>query len=396
MIVAFIHDHFFFKHHDGRIYSPGGLPSSVWQKYLMHFEKVIVVGRFGGHISSNEKYVLSSHENVEFTFVEKISDPKGIFRVKSVVRSISEVVKSSNAVIARLPSENGLIATNIAHKCNIPYAIEVVGCAFDSLWNYGGLLSKAYAPILFLRMKKSVQKASFVLYVTDNYLQKKYPYKEKANNINVSDVFINASNFEYPDNKISDRLINNEFVYFGIIGNFKSRYKGLHIAIEALGKLKQEHNFDNFKLKILGKGDRSDYESLINKYALSKNIIFEGSLPSGVPVFNWLDEISVYLQPSLTEGLPRALIEAMSRANVCIGSDAGGIPELLPEDFVVKSGSVKDLEDKILEVIHLPAEKLRAISELNFQKAQQYDAEFLNRKRNQFFALLAKDALESK
>ena len=29
-------------------------------------------------------------------------------------------------------------------------------------------------------------------------------------------------------------------------------------------------------------------------------------------MFNFLDNIDIYIQPSLTEGLPRALIEAMS------------------------------------------------------------------------------------
>ena len=49
------------------------------------------------------------------------------------------------------------------------------------------------------------------------------------------------------------------------------------------------------------------------KMNVSNFIQFDGTLPSGQKVYDWLDEVDIYLQPSFQEGLPRALIEAMSR-----------------------------------------------------------------------------------
>jgi hypothetical protein len=40
---------------------------------------------------------------------------------------------------------------------NKKLVVEVVGCAWDSLWNYGNLKAKMYAPILTYRMKKAVK-----------------------------------------------------------------------------------------------------------------------------------------------------------------------------------------------------------------------------------------------
>ena len=60
--------------------------------------------------------------------------------------------------------------------------------------------------------------------------------------------------------------------------------------------------------------------------------MFNGVLPSGQPVLNWLDDIDIYVQPSFQEGLPRALVEAMSGGRPAFASTTGGIPELLPAD----------------------------------------------------------------
>ena len=59
-------------------------------------------------------------------------------------------------------------------------------------------------------------------------------------------------------------------------------------------------------------------------------------------MFELLDECDIYLQPSLQEGLPRSVIEAMSRGCACIGAATAGIPELLESEYVVKRKSVQE------------------------------------------------------
>ena len=46
-----------------------------------------------------------------------------------------------------------------------------------------------------------------------------------------------------------------------------------------------------------------------------------------------LDEADLFCTPSRTEGLPRALIEAMARGLPAMGTDVGGIRELLDRPF---------------------------------------------------------------
>jgi len=51
-------------------------------------------------------------------------------------------------------------------------------------------------------------------------------------------------------------------------------------------------------------------------------------------MFNWLETLDVYIQPRLQEGVPRAMIEALSCGFSCIGAKTAGIPELIDNEFI--------------------------------------------------------------
>lgn len=93
-------------------------------------------------------------------------------------------------------------------------------------------------------------------------LQKRYPSNVKAVSINASNVEISVD-----ENLHTKSLIKQKKV-FGLIGNYKTRYKGLHIAIEAFGNIKEQ--IGDFEFRILGKGNSNDYKELIEKYSLEK------------------------------------------------------------------------------------------------------------------------------
>jgi glycosyltransferase involved in cell wall biosynthesis len=60
----------------------------------------------------------------------------------------------------------------------------------------------------------------------------------------------------------------------------------------------------------------------------------------------------VYLQPSLWDGMPNALLEAMAAGCGCIGSDAGGIPEIIESGVngtIVPRWELHRLGDAVLE-----------------------------------------------
>ena len=86
-----------------------------------------------------------------------------------------------------------------------------------------------------------------------------------------------------------------------------------------------------------------------------------------------LKETDVYVQPSKTEGLPRAVIEAMSVGCYVIGTNVGGIPELLNENNLFKYNKPSDFS-QILTSLTKEIMKENAVN--NFNKSKNYEIDF--------------------
>jgi glycosyltransferase involved in cell wall biosynthesis len=95
------------------------------------------------------------------------------------------------------------------------------------------------------------------------------------------------------------------------------------------------------------------------------------------------------VQPSQTEGLPRALIEAMSRGCPCIGSNAGGIPELLDNAHIFSSGNVKELATILAS---FDIEKMITQAKRNYEFSKGYAKEIIETRRNDFLKEFAEGA----
>jgi glycosyltransferase involved in cell wall biosynthesis len=172
-------------------------------------------------------------------------------------------------------------------------------------------------------------------------------------------------------------------VVIGTIGALSSKYKGFDTAIKALSILREKTDFD-IEYRLLGGGDGQYIRELAIKYGVEDLIRFDGMLPSGKLVFDWLDNIDLYTQPSRTEGLPRAVIEAMSRGCPVIGSNAGGIPELLDENCIFQKSNYKQMAEMILQNgFNRDWQKANALR--NFEEAKKYEKEKIELRRNEFF-----------
>ena len=86
-------------------------------------------------------------------------------------------------------------------------------------------------------------------------------------------------------------------------------------------------------------------------------------------IFDYLDNIDIYIQPSKQEGLPRAFIEAMSRGCPSLGSKVGGIPELLNSDCVFHKGSVHEICELLKT---LDTKRMLKEAKTNFEKSKEY------------------------
>jgi glycosyltransferase involved in cell wall biosynthesis len=215
-------------------------------------------------------------------------------------------------------------------------------------------------------------------------LQKRYPFNSEAIAINASNVEIIPASKEVLVNRINiiRKKETDEKVKIGLIGSYSSKYKGIDTAIKSLKTL-IEDGID-CELLILGEGNNDWLIELSRKLDIEKKVFYQGSLPNGKKVFKWLDNLDIYIQPSLTEGLPRSVIEAMSRGLPCVASSVGGIPELIDKELIHKPKSDVDLSYKI-ELLLKNKKFMIEQAKKNYANSKKYTSEVLNSRRRNFW-----------
>lgn len=386
MKALFLHDHKIYK--DGKnIYSRGGLSRKVIARYIVSYHDLTLATRelVDGDIDSLS--FLSSGD-VTFCSIKNLATPN-VFNYIDAYKKLKPLIAQQDTLIVRLPSFVGVFGLMIAKDKNI--IIEVVGCPWDSLWNYGSLAGKILAPIQWFLTRHFVKKSNNVIYVTSEFLQKRYPTNAK-NTVGCSDVEL------VPDPsmmKIRKQRIDNlgsHKIKIGMIGNLEANYKGFDTALEAMSLLNKKYA-GKYKLEIVGGGDPSSINAIIDEYQLEGCVEIIGTLEHPHGVNAWLDQIDIFIQPSRQEGLPRALIEALSRGCACVGTDVGGIPELLDNENIIKKNDFRALY-KLIVKLSSPKELLKE-AEYSLGKAKEFDRDDLEQKRKTFY-LNAEDLDELK
>ena len=381
MRALFVHDHPFHEI-DGTYYSSGALPAQIWERYLNVFKNITVVGR-GRKGGDAGQLSFSSHPDVEFNLFYNVSGGIDYLRKRKAIKAhLEPLILEADAVILRLPSFFGVAAAEICAKYDIKYAAEVVGCVWDSNRNYGTLTGKLRAPIAYLQNRRAVNNSSAAIYVTKDFLQKRYPNNSEITS-HASDVYINNFSLDvlHAHQKYLQR--STDTYYLGLIANLQVKYKGFDVLFKALQLIKGKTKF-RIELQLIGGGNPAYVKKLIAQYNLSGMVNIIGLLPSGQKVFSALDKLDIYVHPSSQEGLPRAVIEAMARACPVLASSAGGIPELIDNRYLHKPGDYKKLAEQLLFYLHNKDELLK-MSQENFEKSKEYNRETLDARRNAFW-----------
>jgi glycosyltransferase involved in cell wall biosynthesis len=139
----------------------------------------------------------------------------------------------------------------------------------------------------------------------------------------------------------------------------------------------------NIQFRILGAGNSIPWYKIAEKYGIEKSVVFCGSIPiNEVP--NWLEDIDLYIQPSQAEGLPRALVEAMSRGCPALGSTVAGIPELLNRSYLHRPLDSVSLSNLLVKVLNNKQLRMEMAKE-NFIRSQQYNKVIIDRRRGDFW-----------
>lgn len=381
MNILFVYSENFHEENGSFYSSSGSFPSSIWENYLLNDSDHIYI--YGCRTSSKSS-TISSTTHTHFILTDHYQSPLDFFIKKRKIKGeLIELIKNIDAVVIRLPSLMGIIAAEVCIEYKKPYAVEVVGNVFKSLWHHSNILGKPLAPIAHYLNKKHIKKAPMALYVTKEYLQKCYPTMGSSDY--ASDVQINnhdTSVIEEREEKIEQR--SKKKLILGTIGNTGIKYKGQHDVFKAISELNKEGY--TIKYKMVGGGDEKHLRKLARSLGIENQISFLGVLNRS-QIFQFLKELDLYLQPSYLEGLPRSVVEAMSCGVPILASDVGGIPELIPNEFLHKPGDYLKIKNDLIRVA-TNSKTLHSMAKTNWENSKNYDYKLLMDKRRAFYQKL--------
>jgi glycosyltransferase involved in cell wall biosynthesis len=102
------------------------------------------------------------------------------------------------------------------------------------------------------------------------------------------------------------------------------------------------------KTLIVGDGpQKRDLETFMKESGVENRVIFTGFQDH---VEDWYPVMDVFVLPSLTEGTPMALLEAMTHGLPIVATAVGGVPKVIESGkngMLISSGKTKEIRETI-------------------------------------------------
>jgi glycosyltransferase involved in cell wall biosynthesis len=156
--------------------------------------------------------------------------------------------------------------------------------------------------------------------------------------------------------KQQDQLTNPTIIFAGALAPIK----GVKYLIEAFNKIIEHHS--QARLLLVGKEEDQQYvaglKQQIRNYNLDNNVEFIGEV-SQQQLADMFSQADIFVLPSLSEGLPRVIFEAMATGLPVVGTRVGGIPDLIDHQktgLLVESQDADALSVSLLKLIQQPEE----------------------------------------
>lgn len=310
-------------------------------RYLTDFDSVRVVARVKGPtVSPGDEFPLGPGVSIL-----SVGDWRGLAAAAAAlpraVAVLRRALQQAQCVSLIVPGMLSSFAAPYCKAAGRPYGVEVVTDPADMLsaGSFRHPLRPLVQALVVRRLRAECANAAVAVYVTREALQRRYPTRGAA--YGVSDAVLPSAAF-------SGRVDSPGSVFKVInVGAFSQLYKAQDVSIDAAALLKDAGL--QFELTFIGDGpNRPVMESRAEKRGVTGQVRFLGQVTAGDGVRECLDCADLFILPSRQEGLPRAMLEAMARGLPCVGSNVGGIPELLPAEAIVPVNDPRSLADAIL------------------------------------------------
>jgi glycosyltransferase involved in cell wall biosynthesis len=371
-----------FQQAGGRLYSPNGFGDAFWQRYVRTFGEIALIARIQHRARAEASAVPVAHPDLRLREIPAFQGPRGLApKLPQVLWALRKGMRGLDGFIVRCPGTLSLLALPFLLAARKPIAVEVVGdprAMFES--GVGGIGSGVLGPIAVAANRRLLEAASAVTYVTDEYLQSRYPPPCQASVSAFSDVVLSKESFRGRPRSAGEFGADPARLLFA--GTIEQNYKGIDTLLAALALLRRDGR--QVSLRIAGTGRLTgSVAANIDRFELEGSVALLGQL-GNAELIREMEACDLFVLPSRTEGLPRAIIEAMARGMPVVASAVGGIPELVPAQYLVGDGRPESFARVIAACLDEPG-RLAAMSAENLAFARKFAGPGIERRRQDFY-----------
>lgn len=187
--------------------------------------------------------------------------------------------------------------------------------------------------------------------------------------------------------KVYDDLVGRDDFTLGLIARL-DRGKGVLFLFDAFVLLLQK--YPNLKLILVGEGDANNEIKLrILKFGLQDRVRILGYFEGDISTL--LSRFDIYIFPSLWEGLPYSILEALRSSCVVVATKVGGIPEVISNNIdgvLIKPGSTEAIVKAVDILINNPIFCLELSRNAKIKFETYFTTEIMEERVNEVLKLL--------
>ena len=150
--------------------------------------------------------------------------------------------------------------------------------------------------------------------------------------------------------------------------------KGIYDLLYAISRLNEDIDLNKIRFIIAGNGSEEEkLKEQARNLEIDKYIEFTGWIDLNKKD-NLLRNSQLLVLPSYNEGLPMAILEAMSYGLPIVATNVGDICEAVINEkngFIIKAGNIEDIVDKIKRFIYMDEEKWKEMSNESIKLIQK-------------------------
>ncbi|MEO5919636.1 MAG: glycosyltransferase [Pseudolysinimonas sp.] len=319
-----------------------------WEPYATAFGEVTIVGRTAQwHAGAADIPVTGS--GVDARLVRGYSGFVGLVSaLPALWKQFSRLGDSSSIFIGRPPEPLSLLLFLRARAVKARH-IAVVATEPEQFMRgvVPGPVGRLAGRALGGAVRHVVRNSVAVVYVTQEWLQSRYPATAGTPTIGRPNVVLSDADFARRPRRVPRSESGFALVS---IGNVNSRAKGAEDLVKVVEELRRAGH--DATLRVAGGGSRL---SLLRRHAsrqgLAEHVHFEGHVSSRAQIRDLLDHADVYLTMSRAEGLSRSTVEAMARGLPVVSTRAGGISELVRAQQLVPIGDPSAAARAIVAIV---------------------------------------------